>query len=70
MFTGLEGFTSHAQNAADIHDVQDGYGLMISELLGTDFANCSSVPDDINSVHDEIGLHNGTVLTDASFKLI
>ncbi|GAU16365.1 hypothetical protein TSUD_117140 [Trifolium subterraneum] len=70
MFTGLEGFTSHAQNAADIHDVQDGYGLMISELLGTDFTNCSSVPDDINSVHDEIGLHNGTVLTDASFKLI
>ncbi|CAJ2638602.1 unnamed protein product [Trifolium pratense] len=60
MFTGLEGFTGHAQNAADIHDVQDGYGLMISELLGTDFTNCSSVPDDINSVHDEIGLHNGT----------
>ncbi|XP_004499683.1 uncharacterized protein At4g26450 [Cicer arietinum] len=60
MFTGLEGFSSHAQNAADIHDVQDGYGLMISELLGTDFANCSSVPDDINSVHNEIGLDNAT----------
>ncbi|CAI8595780.1 unnamed protein product [Vicia faba] len=60
MFTGLDGFSSHAQNAADIHDVQDGYGLMISELLGTDFANCSSVSDDINAVHNEIGLDNGT----------
>ncbi|KAJ1420541.1 hypothetical protein SESBI_14286 [Sesbania bispinosa] len=61
MFPGLEGFSNHAQNAADIHDVQDGYGLMISELLGTDFTNCSSVPGDINSVHNEMGLHNGTV---------
>ncbi|XP_061349316.1 uncharacterized protein At4g26450, partial [Gastrolobium bilobum] len=60
MFPGLEGFSNHAQNAADIHDVQDGYGLMISELLGTDFPNCSSVPADINSVHNEMGLHNGT----------
>ncbi|XP_058721964.1 uncharacterized protein At4g26450 [Vicia villosa] len=60
LFTGLDGFSSHAQNAADINDVQDGYGLMISELLGTDFANCSSVADDINAVHNEIGLDNGT----------
>lgn len=65
MFQGLEGFSNHAQNAADIHDVQDGYGLMISELLGTDFANCSSVPDDINSV-SEMGLDNGAVLMLAS----
>lgn len=64
MFQGLEGFSNHAQNTADIHDVQDGYGLMISELLGTDFPNCSSVPSDINSVvHNEMGLHNGTVPT-------
>ncbi|RDY02783.1 hypothetical protein CR513_13713, partial [Mucuna pruriens] len=60
MFPGLEGFSNHAQNAADIHDVQDGYGLMISELLGPDFTNCSSVPGDINSVHNEMGLHGGT----------
>ncbi|KAK7334473.1 hypothetical protein VNO80_26230 [Phaseolus coccineus] len=61
MFPGLEGFPNHAQNAADIHDVQDGYGLMmISELLGSDFTNCSSVPGDINSVHNEMGLHGGT----------
>ncbi|PQQ20523.1 uncharacterized protein Pyn_01163 [Prunus yedoensis var. nudiflora] len=43
----------------DIPDVQDGYGLMISELLGNDFPNCSSVPEDLNSMHNEIGLHNG-----------
>ncbi|CAL0310971.1 unnamed protein product [Lupinus luteus] len=59
MFQGLEGFTNHAQSTGDINDVQDGYGLMISELLATDFPNCSSVPSDINSVHNEIDLHNG-----------
>ena len=61
MFPGLEGFPNHPHNAADIHDVQDGYGLMISESLGSDFPNCSSVPGDMNSVHNEMGLHNGTV---------
>ncbi|KAG5034687.1 hypothetical protein AAZX31_04G108200 [Glycine max] len=60
MFPGLEGFSNHAQNAADMHDVQDGYGLMISELLGPDFPNCTSVPGDINSVHNEMSLHGGT----------
>ncbi|XP_019419539.1 PREDICTED: uncharacterized protein At4g26450-like isoform X1 [Lupinus angustifolius] len=60
MFQGLEGLSNHAQSTADIHDVQDGYGLMISELLATDFPNCSSVPSDINSVHNEMGIHNGT----------
>ncbi|XP_019431982.1 PREDICTED: uncharacterized protein At4g26450-like isoform X1 [Lupinus angustifolius] len=59
MFQGLEGFTNHAQSTGDINDVQDGYGLMISELLATDFPNCSSVPSDINSVHNEMDLHNG-----------
>nr|KYP59890.1 Uncharacterized protein At4g26450 family [Cajanus cajan] len=59
MFTGLEGFSNHAQNAADIHDAQDGYGLMISELLGPDFTNCSSVPGDMSTVHSEMGLHSG-----------
>lgn len=34
---------------------------MISELLGSDFPNCSSVPEDINSMHNDIGLHNGEV---------
>ncbi|XP_015967862.1 uncharacterized protein At4g26450 [Arachis duranensis] len=61
MFSGLEGFSNHAPSTADIHDVQDGYGLMLSELLGADFPNCSSVSTDINSVHNEMGLHNGTV---------
>ncbi|KAF1891839.1 hypothetical protein Lal_00031649 [Lupinus albus] len=60
MFQGLEGLSNHAQSTADIHDVQDGYGLMISELLATDFPNCSSVPSDINSVHNDMDIHNGT----------
>lgn len=34
---------------------------MISELLGSDFPNCSSVPEDMNSMHNDIGLHNGEV---------
>jgi hypothetical protein len=59
VFTGLEGFSNPAQNASEIPDVQDGYGLMISELLGSDFPSCSSVPEDINSMHNDIGLHNG-----------
>ena len=63
MFAGLEGFSNHPQNATELHDVQDGgYGLMLSELLGSDFPNCSSVPGDMNSVHNEMGLHNGPVL--------
>lgn len=59
-FTGLEGFPNPAPNAVDIPDAQDGYGLMISELLGNDFANCSSVPGEINAL-DNISLHNGEV---------
>ncbi|XP_030929583.1 uncharacterized protein At4g26450 isoform X3 [Quercus lobata] len=58
-YTGLEGFSNNAQNTNDIPDVQDGYGLMISELLGGDFPNCSSVPGDISSMHNEMGLPNG-----------
>ena len=63
MFAGLEGFSNHPQNATELHDVQDGgYGLMLSELRGADFPNCSTVPGDMNSVHNGMGLHNGPVL--------
>ncbi|XP_015881562.2 uncharacterized protein At4g26450 isoform X1 [Ziziphus jujuba] len=58
VYGGLEGFSNHTQNTGDIPDVQDGYGLMM-ELLGNDFPNCSSVPEDINSMHNGISLHNG-----------
>ncbi|XP_057983955.1 uncharacterized protein At4g26450 isoform X2 [Malania oleifera] len=58
VFTSLEGLSSNPQNSSDIHDVQDGYGLMISELLGPEITNCSSVPTGINSLHNEMGLHN------------
>ncbi|XP_059666618.1 uncharacterized protein At4g26450 isoform X2 [Cornus florida] len=59
VFTDLESFPNHTQNTSDIADAQDGYGLMISELLGTDISNCPSVPPDINSLHNEMALHNG-----------
>lgn len=62
VFTGLDGFTSNVQNSGDMPDVQDGYGLMISELLGAEFPNCASVQGDINSMHDEMPLSNGEVL--------
>ncbi|XP_052207346.1 uncharacterized protein At4g26450 isoform X2 [Diospyros lotus] len=58
VYTGLEVFSDHAQNPNGMPDVQDGYGLMLSELLGTDISNCSSVPADI-SIHNEMALHNG-----------
>ncbi|KAL3508298.1 hypothetical protein ACH5RR_027699 [Cinchona calisaya] len=59
VFSGLSGFSNSAHDANDIPDVQDGYGLMISELLGNDIPNCSSVPADMNPLHNDMGLHNG-----------
>nr|GMC47354.1 uncharacterized protein At4g26450-like [Ipomoea batatas] len=58
-FTAQDGFPNDANNANDIADVQDGYGLMFSELLGNDIPNCSSVPGDLNTLHNDMGLHNG-----------
>ncbi|KAI3466360.1 hypothetical protein Pfo_023023 [Paulownia fortunei] len=59
VFTDLDGFPNNVHNANEIPDVQDGYGLMISELLGNDSPNCSSVPTDLNSLHNDVGLPNG-----------
>lgn len=64
LFTGLDSLTSNTQNVNDISGVQDGYGLMISELLGNDMPNCSSVPADVNSLHNDMGLNNGEVGTE------
>lgn len=61
VYSGLEGFPNNAQNANDISVVQDGYGLMISELLAGDFPNCPSVPGHIISMHNEMGLPAGEV---------
>ncbi|KAK4439626.1 hypothetical protein Salat_0297500 [Sesamum alatum] len=58
VFTDLDGFPNNVHNANGIPDVQDGYGLMISELLGNDIPNCSSVPTDLNSLHNHMGLPN------------
>ncbi|XP_042007084.1 uncharacterized protein At4g26450-like isoform X1 [Salvia splendens] len=58
VFTDLDGLPTNVHNANGMPDVQDGYGLMISELLGSDSPNCSSVPTDLNSLHNHMGLPN------------
>lgn len=68
VYTGLESFQNHPQSTNELPGVQDGYGLMISELLGNDISNCSSVPADITSLHNEMGLHNAEVLLIAADK--
>lgn len=60
VFTDLDGFPNNVPNASGMPDAQDGYGLMISELLGNDSPNCSSVPADLNSLHN-MGLPNAEV---------
>ncbi|KAL6567666.1 hypothetical protein OROGR_001334 [Orobanche gracilis] len=57
VFTDLDGFPNNAHSTNGITDVQDGYGLMISEFLGHDSPNCS-VPADLNSLHDHMDLPN------------
>lgn len=58
VFTGTDGFSDNAHSTNNIPHAQDGYGLMISELLGNDIANCAPLPEDINSLHNDMGLHN------------
>ncbi|PIA26408.1 hypothetical protein AQUCO_09300007v1 [Aquilegia coerulea] len=62
--SSLENFPNHMDTGGDLPDTQEGYGLMISELLGNDISNCSSVPGDISSLHTEMGLHNGAEILD------
>ncbi|KAF5190715.1 hypothetical protein FRX31_019700 [Thalictrum thalictroides] len=62
--SSLENFPSHMNSAGDLPDTQEGYGLMISELLGNDISNCSSVPGDITGLHTDMGLHNGAEILD------
>ncbi|CAN4097113.1 unnamed protein product [Withania somnifera] len=59
VFTGTDGFSNNAHSTNNLPHTQDGYGLMISELLGNDIANCSPLPADMNSLHNDMGLHNG-----------
>ncbi|KAK9121801.1 hypothetical protein Syun_019418 [Stephania yunnanensis] len=56
----MEGFPSHMTGTSDLPDAQDGYGLMISESLGTDISNCLIVPAEIAGLHTDISLHNET----------
>ncbi|KAF6142275.1 hypothetical protein GIB67_039982 [Kingdonia uniflora] len=60
--SNLENFSDLTERTGDLPDAQDGYGLMISELLGNDISGCSSVQGDITDLHTEMDLHNGTGL--------
>lgn len=55
IFTDLESFPDSMQRVSEMP--QDGYGLMISELLEADIPN-SSVSTGVNSMHNEISLQN------------
>ncbi|KAI7752124.1 hypothetical protein M8C21_031648 [Ambrosia artemisiifolia] len=55
IFTDLGSFPDSMQRVSDMP--QDGYGLMISELLDDDIPN-SSVSTGVNSMHNEMGLPN------------
>lgn len=70
-FIPLDGFSNQAQNSSDVPDAQDGYGLMISELLVNDFPTCSSVPEDLTPLPNDIGLPNteGTLADDDSIYM-
>ncbi|KAG5255504.1 photosystem II polypeptide [Salix suchowensis] len=58
-FNGTEGFPNHSPDVGNVTDVQDNYdGLMLSEFLN-DFSNCTSVPENINPLQNEMGLDNG-----------
>ncbi|KAK4723319.1 hypothetical protein R3W88_026098 [Solanum pinnatisectum] len=59
VFTGTDGFSGNAHSTNNIPHAQDGYGLMISELLGNDIASCPPLPADMDSLHNDMGLHNG-----------
>ncbi|PWA80022.1 hypothetical protein CTI12_AA069590 [Artemisia annua] len=55
IFTDLESFPDNMQRVSDLP--QDGYGLMISELLDADIPN-SSVSTGVNAMHNEMSLQN------------
>ncbi|PIN11868.1 hypothetical protein CDL12_15527 [Handroanthus impetiginosus] len=68
----VDGFPNNLHNTNETSSGQDGYGLMISELLGNGSPNCSSVPTDLNSLHNDVGLPSAEVTystTDDSFDI-
>eukprot|EP00268_Persea_americana_P025265 TRINITY_DN2460_c0_g1_i1.p1 TRINITY_DN2460_c0_g1~~TRINITY_DN2460_c0_g1_i1.p1 ORF type:complete len:748 (-),score=199.33 TRINITY_DN2460_c0_g1_i1:372-2615(-) len=59
IFSSADSFLNQTQNADDLPEVRDGYGLGISEFLGTDISNCSSgLPSDVNDMQTAMALHN------------
>ncbi|XP_076920641.1 uncharacterized protein At4g26450-like isoform X2 [Bidens hawaiensis] len=66
IFTDLGSFPDSMQRVSDMP--QDGYGLMISELLDADIPN-SSVSTGVNSMHNEMNLPNEVGLDDDSIYM-
>ncbi|KAL7143005.1 hypothetical protein ABFS83_08G162200 [Erythranthe nasuta] len=54
VFTDLDGFPNNAHNPDENPDSQDGYGLMISELLGKD-NEVGGIPGDDDSIYMSLG---------------
>uniref|UniRef100_A0A803LQT0 Uncharacterized protein n=1 Tax=Chenopodium quinoa TaxID=63459 RepID=A0A803LQT0_CHEQI len=56
--SSMESF-QNPQNADENPDGHNGYGFMVSELLGNDVPNYSLVQPDINFMHNGMGLNHG-----------
>lgn len=56
LYSSLENFLSQADHQDDLHSIQDGYSLAISELLGNDIPGCPSVSSDLNNLQTGMGL--------------
>ncbi|XP_078439447.1 uncharacterized protein LOC144709701 [Wolffia australiana] len=53
-YPNLDNFLQHPSNNVDLSEIQDGYGLAISALLGSDMGVCSSVQGGISNLPGEI----------------
>lgn len=50
MCPNLENFMDQQGNPGDLHGIQDGYGLAISEFLGNDIQGCPAAQGDISNL--------------------
>lgn len=62
LYSSLENFLSQADHQDDLHSIQDGYSLAISELLGNDIPGCPSVSSDLNNLQTGMGLSGPEVI--------
>uniref|UniRef100_A0A1D1ZJE2 Uncharacterized protein At4g26450 n=1 Tax=Anthurium amnicola TaxID=1678845 RepID=A0A1D1ZJE2_9ARAE len=62
-YPNLENFLNHPENPVDLPDIQDGYGLAISEFLGNDIAGCPAVQGDISNLQTGMPFHGAEGIT-------